>query len=695
MRIIKQIEIKNFRSFLGTPKPYATELLDLKDVNIFSGANDSGKSNVLRALNLFFNKEVGIDEPLNFDRDFFIGKKERVQKVIEIGITFDLSVGKKDAFLPDVFKITKFYDRNGFRNYTYTFYLKEKSMNLTVDSRASENKKISKIFMPDNPTPEQEKRAERREWGYRVKCNGFLNKAINLEYVPAIRDRSFFAQLFGRVITQIKENEDKQLSELLKEKNKIINWQKTVKNKSERRDFKQNLQNTTWRQERLIEIESKEKSESRLTSSISALEEEINLYSKGLISSISFLPAEFKIGKDLREFFEGFDVGTGSEKAISLNERGDGIQAKFVPKILDFLSLIDSQNKYYLWAIEEPENSAEYKNQQELATEIKKGFSTSKQIFMTTHSEEFLQLYDGAEIEEADRKANLYHVKKMSTTDDEEYSQIYFFDVDSNEFEFANRKAYLDDDLGQSHLRAKYSKELKKKEDDFLEHKRVIDQKVNELTDRVKSFTKPILFVEDKYTQIYKVIWLKLNNIECSKKDYDQLFSKKSGFNIYPAEGASQLEGFLRATNVDFWAGKKVIGLFDFDVTGTACLQHIKNQTYWSNPIQGDKKTGLYMQRTDHEYFYAMLLPIPDRLKHLADISFPSYVEIENLLDEKFLTDNNFASNKIATGNTNYLKVRDDKKSVIWESIFLVPKADLRDFQQLFTKVNELFQDKN
>jgi AAA15 family ATPase/GTPase len=83
MKIIRSIELKHFRSFLGTPRPYTTKMTELSDVNIFSGANDSGKSNVLRALNLFFNGKISNNEELDFNRDFFIGQKERVQKVIE------------------------------------------------------------------------------------------------------------------------------------------------------------------------------------------------------------------------------------------------------------------------------------------------------------------------------------------------------------------------------------------------------------------------------------------------------------------------------------------------------------------------------------------------------------------------------------------------------------------------------------
>ncbi len=691
MKIIKTIEIKHFRSFLGTPKTYATELTNLSDVNIFSGANDSGKSNVLRALNLFFNDKVSNNEMLNFERDFFIGKKERVQRVIEIGITFDLTNDKKDSFLPDTFKITKFYDRDGFRNYTYSFFLKEKGQDITIDSRTDQNKHISKLFMPDDPTDEQRKRAEKREWIYRVKFGGFLNQAITFEYVPAIRDRNFFAQLFGRVITQIKENEDKQLAKLLKEKNKINNWEKTIRNKSEKREFKENLQNSEWRERRLSEITSEEKTESKLTSSIIALEEEINRYSSNLISSIKFLPAEFKVGKDLKEFFEGFDVGTGSEKDISLNERGDGIQAKFVPKILDFLSQIDSQNKYYLWAIEEPENSAEYRNQQQLAKEIKEGFATSKQIFLTTHSEEFLQLYDGADVDPDKRTSSLYHVKKMMTAEGEEYSQIFFFDVDKNEFEFADQKSLLYEDLGQSHLRAKYSKEIKQKEDEFLNNKQLIENENSRLREAIKVHGKPILFVEDKYSQLYKVIWLKLHQIEYNDQNFDRLFAEHSPFVVFPAEGAAPLVGFLRSTNLEYWAGKKVIGLFDFDETGVTSFKNVKDTIHWNNTHEGTKETGLYKKRSDHNCFYTMLLPIPARLDSLADLNYPSFVEIENLFPENFLTSNYFAVEKITTGSTRYLKVHDRKKSSVWKSIVSLDIEDLDDFKALYSTVYSIF----
>lgn len=47
MKIIKKIEISYFRSV------YSVDLKNVDDLNILIGGNDSGKSNILKALNLF------------------------------------------------------------------------------------------------------------------------------------------------------------------------------------------------------------------------------------------------------------------------------------------------------------------------------------------------------------------------------------------------------------------------------------------------------------------------------------------------------------------------------------------------------------------------------------------------------------------------------------------------------------------
>lgn len=692
MKLIEKIEITHFRSFLGTPKRFETVINNLLDLNIFSGSNDSGKSNVLRALNVFFNDEIATGTPLDFERDFFWGKKDAAHRVIDISVSFNLSNDpKRDKFLPEKFKISKYFDRNGFRNYVYTFTLKEKDIEIKVDSRAEQNSQLFKKFISYKSTKEEKAAAEKREWNYRVKFAGFLNKSVSFEYVPAIRDKNFFSQLFGRVISRIKYNEDAKISELLKEKHKIINWESTVENKSEKKDLKLNLKSETWRKERIKYIDTQTKKEAKLAASMIELEKEINSYSSNLIDSINFLDSEFKIGNNLKDFFEGFDIATGAEKSILLSLRGDGIQAKFVPKILDFLSTVDAEKKYFIWGFEEPENSAEYKNQQQLANEFKNNFRINKQIFVTTHSEEFLQMYDSRDVPSHERVSNLYHIKKCNDSEFGEYSQAYLFDVDKNEFEFATQKTLLDEDLGQSYLRAKHSKELKQFETSFLEEMDSMSRENAKLNEKIMSDNKPMVFVEDQYDRLYKIAWLKLNNVKFEETNIDEVFVRKCPFAIHKAEGASALEGFLRMPNPSYLSEKKIIGLLDFDVTGVKVFHNIKNNTYWKGACQGDKITGFYKKRADHPCFYVLLLPIPMRLDSLAGIDYPSYIEIENLLPEAFLIQKSFVREKTTTGNTKYFETFSDKKSTLWKSTIMLDASNFADFKPLFDKIELLF----
>lgn len=60
---IKQIHIRNFRSIVNVT-------LNIEKMNIFVGLNDAGKSNVLKALNLFFNNETEPGKRFNFENDY-------------------------------------------------------------------------------------------------------------------------------------------------------------------------------------------------------------------------------------------------------------------------------------------------------------------------------------------------------------------------------------------------------------------------------------------------------------------------------------------------------------------------------------------------------------------------------------------------------------------------------------------------
>lgn len=81
---ITEITIKNFRSIVN-------QTIIVSNMNIFVGTNDVGKSNVLKALNLFFNNETEVGTNYNFDTDFtyLFNKKSKEAKEITIRLVFE------------------------------------------------------------------------------------------------------------------------------------------------------------------------------------------------------------------------------------------------------------------------------------------------------------------------------------------------------------------------------------------------------------------------------------------------------------------------------------------------------------------------------------------------------------------------------------------------------------------------------
>ena len=173
MKIIEQINIQYYRSIKDS------KIKAINELNIFSGKNDVGKSNVLKALDLFFNKN-----DTNFIEDF---NKERLQEVrqesvkgkqfIKIQIIF-LNPGNYST-LPEKFIVTKSWDRLG------------KLIGIpkdNFDTLISRNK-----FLPRSLD------ISRRT------LTGFLNK-IRYTYVPAIRDDRFFFYLLSLLQESLFDN---------------------------------------------------------------------------------------------------------------------------------------------------------------------------------------------------------------------------------------------------------------------------------------------------------------------------------------------------------------------------------------------------------------------------------------------------------------------------------------------------------
>ena len=72
--MIEKIEIQYFRSI------YRTTLTKVEAINELTGKNDVGKSNILKALNLFFNNCIVEDGDYNFGRNYNLKRLEDVRK---------------------------------------------------------------------------------------------------------------------------------------------------------------------------------------------------------------------------------------------------------------------------------------------------------------------------------------------------------------------------------------------------------------------------------------------------------------------------------------------------------------------------------------------------------------------------------------------------------------------------------------
>src|SRR3972149_10757764 len=83
MKLITKFEVHDFRSLSRADLSIPSDYLPIV------GVNNSGKSNLLRALNLFFNEETEPDRRLNLSEDFHNPRRKK-KKQITITVHFDL-----------------------------------------------------------------------------------------------------------------------------------------------------------------------------------------------------------------------------------------------------------------------------------------------------------------------------------------------------------------------------------------------------------------------------------------------------------------------------------------------------------------------------------------------------------------------------------------------------------------------------
>lgn len=164
MITIKRIHVKNFRSLVD-------KTIELSDYNFFVGKNDSGKSNVLKALNLFFNNKTDFNVNFDFENDYSKFAKRGAKQAREITISLDI-------IIPNSFK------EKGIKTWTKTW----RAEGLHTDNRDSLFKTASKGFT-------------------------FLDR-IQYMYIPAVKSNEYFKFLLSQVYLSMTKAANSTLKEL-------------------------------------------------------------------------------------------------------------------------------------------------------------------------------------------------------------------------------------------------------------------------------------------------------------------------------------------------------------------------------------------------------------------------------------------------------------------------------------------------
>ncbi|WP_024953018.1 ATP-dependent nuclease [Cobetia crustatorum] len=91
MEIIKSIQVRRFRSLKSV-----TRNISFTHLNILVGQNDQGKSNMLRALNLFFNNQTDANSKFRFEDDYCYHSNtgKGTSREIRIDLVIDPPVGR-------------------------------------------------------------------------------------------------------------------------------------------------------------------------------------------------------------------------------------------------------------------------------------------------------------------------------------------------------------------------------------------------------------------------------------------------------------------------------------------------------------------------------------------------------------------------------------------------------------------------
>lgn len=548
MKIIRRVEIKYFRSI------YTVVLKQCGSLNVLSGRNDVGKSNVLRALHLFFNGQTDWQTPLDFSRDFSFSRLDQVRKesvkgkqFIQVSIEFERPTNFKGS-LPDRFIVKRswYRDQSQFGQ----------SDNLVALDKAG--KCPSTLATAQRMLPM------------------FLNR-VHFEYVPAVKDRAFFSHILSRL----------QYSLL----------------------------------GRAIEVNSP------ISQLSDQLAEHIGQQVGDLrkdFSRATNLDTFIEPPNELSSLFQAFQVSVPhGDSQVSLNLRGDGMQARYIPSVLHYIA--SKSPSFFIWGFEEPENSLEFSTADSLAEDLENRYSQDAQIFITSHSP--------AMVSRNGSGVSCYRVWQPESQTEVERLELPLNNSASG--------AKLQEEIGLLRIQQEIHNEYKEK----LEQLEALSEKIDELEQEIACHQLPLVLVEGVTdVTILEAAWDKLNPGEAIPflvRSADPLANVPRSSGGGASSLAKAIESIHPADN------RCVVAVFDHDQEGTKTFDSLSRNFKTPADLNYEKR---------HTNGFAIALTLA-----VADENLPT-VDAKNLCIE-FLFDSDALQLKDANGRG--LVFKDQELSVV------------------------------
>lgn len=349
---ILDVEIENFRSITGDSSKSSPVTLELSEFNVIVGQNNSGKSNILRALNLFFNGRTDIGE-FDPDIDFSINSNLAGNSQTKITLSIEFTPSTDIKLANAVNSISK---ETGYK------------------PLGPNRIRIRQMFS----------RKGTEQWRY-IGSGGIkpLKEELLIPLIDAVRSAVRFKYLpVGRDIDSVIQRELK--DELV---STIFSGWSSSKQKKKINDAIQKL------------IES-------LQPELERTRDEISNTASKVFRELKHLSLELPF-EDIDSLLPSLIPTANDGQITALRHKGAGIQTSSLLFYLKFLADHQPQRKYsrptYIWAIEEPESFLHPTRQREMF-DVLRIFSEEVQTLITTHSAHFVPRGEGNKLFLANRE---------------------------------------------------------------------------------------------------------------------------------------------------------------------------------------------------------------------------------------------------------------------------------------------------